>query len=111
MFRVVAFLAALVSLLPMAVAASEEDCIQLAYFRPHRPQVISVESHALFNDVNAARAQRGLPPLVQDESLSAFALQVAQQMADRHYFGHTDPNGITFQDRLRSSGLRYRFAA
>jgi uncharacterized protein YkwD len=111
MFRVVAFLAALVSLLPMAVAASEEDCIQLAYFRPHRPQVVAVESHALFNDVNAARAQRGLPPLAHDEGLSQFALQVAQQMADRHYFGHTDPNGITFQDRLRGSGLRYRFAA
>ena len=64
MFRVVAFLAALVSLIPIAVTASEEDCIQLAYFRPHRPQVVAVESHALFNDVNAARAQRGLPPLV-----------------------------------------------
>jgi uncharacterized protein YkwD len=111
MSRVVAFLAALVSLLPIAVTASEEDCIQLAYFRPHRPQVVAIESHALFNDVNAARAQRGLAPLLQDEGLSQFALQVAQQMADRHYFGHTDPNGVTFADRLRSSGLRYRFAA
>jgi len=111
MFRVVAFLATLVSLLPMAVTASEEDCIQLAYFRPHRPQVVAVESRALFSDVNAARAQHGLAPLVLDENLSQFALQVAEQMAERHYFGHTDPNGITYQDRLRSSGLQYRFAA
>ena len=111
MFRVVAFLAALVSLLPIAVTASEEDCIQLAYFRPHRPQIVAVESRALFSDVNAARAQRGLPPLIPDEGLSQFALQVAQQMAEGHYFGHTDPNGVTFQDRLLSSGLHYRFAA
>ena len=62
-------------------------------------------------DVNAARAQRGLPPLAPDDNLSQFALQVAQQMAERHYFGHTDPNGITFQDRLRASRLRYGFAA
>ena len=111
MSRVVAFLAALVALLPLAVTASEEDCIQLAYIRPHRPQVVVTDARALFHDVNTVRAQRGLPPLVADEGLSQFALQVAQQMAERHYFGHTDPSGVTFQDRLRASGLRYRFAA
>ena len=111
MYRVAAFVVALVTLLPLAVTASEEECIQLAYIRPHRPQIVSTEARMLFNDVNAARAQRGLPPLVQDETLSQFALQVAQQMALRHYFGHTDPNGVTFQDRLRAAGLHTRFAA
>ncbi|MEA2718496.1 MAG: hypothetical protein QOJ39_360 [Candidatus Eremiobacteraeota bacterium] len=111
MYRVAAFLVALVTLLPLAVTASEEECIQLAYIRPHRPQVVSSEARVLFNDVNAARAQRGLPPLVPDEALSQFALQVAQQMAQRRYFGHTDPNGVTFQDRLRAAGLHMRFAA
>lgn len=112
MHRVVAFLAALVSLLPMAAtAASEEDCIQLAYIRPHRPVAVPAEERALVRDVNVARAQRGLAPLTPDESLSRFAMQVAEQMAARHYFGHTDPNGVTFQDRLRASNMRYRFAA
>ncbi|HEV3089738.1 MAG TPA: CAP domain-containing protein [Candidatus Elarobacter sp.] len=69
------------------------------------------EARALFNDVNAARAQRGLPPLAEDNGLSQFALQVAEEMARGHYFGHTDPNGVTFADRLRASGLRYRYAA
>ena len=111
MFRVVAFLAALIALFPLSVTASEEDCIQLAYVRPHRPQVVATDARALFRDVNAVRAQRGLAPLVADEGLSQFALQVAQQMAERRYFRHTDPSGVTFQDRLRASGLRYRFAA
>jgi len=111
MHRVVAFLASLLVLLPLAATASEEECIQLAYFRPHTPQVVSRDERVLFNDVNAARAQRGLPPLVQDDSLSQFALQVAEQMAQRHYFGHTDPNGVTFVDRLRAAGLHNRFAA
>jgi uncharacterized protein YkwD len=111
MSRVVAFLAALIALLPLGVTASEEDCIQLAYIRPHRPQIVGTDARALFHDVNAVRAQRGLPALVPDEGLSQFALQVAQQMAERRYFGHTDPSGVTFQDRLRASGLRYRFAA
>jgi uncharacterized protein YkwD len=112
MHRVVAFLAALVSLLPMAAtAASEEDCIQLAYIRPHRPVVVPAEERALVRDVNVARAQRGLAALTPDETLSRFAMQVAEQMATRRYFGHTDPNGVTFQDRLRASNIRYRFAA
>jgi uncharacterized protein YkwD len=111
MHRVIAFFIALLSLIPMAATASEEDCIQLAYFRPHRPEVVTTDARALFGDVNAARAQRGLPPLVPDQALSQFALQVAQQMAQHHYFGHTDPSGVTFADRLRASGLRPRFAA
>ena len=111
MHRVVAFLAALVAFVPLTATASDEESIQLAYVRPHQPQVIHSEARALFNDVNAARAQRGLPPLAEDASLSQFALQVAEQMAERHYFGHTDPNGVTFQDRLRAAGFVNRYAA
>ena len=112
MHRVAAFLAALVVLAPLtATASSEEECIQLAYVRPHQPQVITAEARALFSDVNAARAQRGLPALAEDPSLSQFALRVAEQMAERHYFGHTDPSGVTFQDRLRAAGFANRYAA
>ena len=111
MHRVAAFLAALVALAPLTATASDEESLQLAYARPHQPHVISAEARALFNDVNATRAQRGLPPLAEDASLSQFALRVAQQMAERHYFGHTDPNGVTFQDRLRAAGFVNRYAA
>jgi len=111
MNRAAAFLAALVALAPLTATASDEESIQLAYARPHQPHVIGSEARALFNDVNAARAQRGLPPLAEDASLSQFALRVAEQMAERHYFGHTDPNGVTFQDRLRAAGFVNRYAA
>jgi uncharacterized protein YkwD len=111
MNRVAAFLAALVALAPLTATASDEESVQLAYARPHQPAVIATEARALFNDVNAARAQRGLPPLAEDTALSQFALRVAEQMAERHYFGHTDPNGVTFQDRLRAAGFINRYAA
>jgi uncharacterized protein YkwD len=111
MHRAAAFLAALVALVPLTATASDEECIQLAYSRPHQPQVIGAEARALFADVNAARAQRGLPALAEDAALSQFALKVAAQMAERHYFGHTDPNGVTFQDRLRAAGLGNHYAA
>jgi len=109
--RVAAFLAALIALAPLTATASDDDCIQLAYARPHQPQVITSEARELFNDVNATRRQRGLPALAEDASLAQFALRVAQQMAERHYFGHTDPNGVTFQDRLRAAGFANRYAA
>jgi uncharacterized protein YkwD len=112
MYRVAAFFATLVALLPLAATASESDTIDLAYLRPHRPVVQSSQAHRLMMDINAARAERGLPPLTEDPRLSHFALEVAQQMAQRHYFGHTDPDGVTFDDRVRQQlGYRYRFAA
>ena len=106
----VAFLAAVVSLLPMAATAAG-DYVQIAYVRPHRLELVPSDARALLNDVNVARAQRGLSALAADPRLSQFALQVAEQMAQRRYFGHTDPNGVTFEDRLRASGMRYRYAS
>ncbi len=111
MHKVAAFLAALVALGPLTATASEEECIQLAYSRPHAPQVISTEARDLFRDVNGARVARGLQPLAEDATLSRFALRIAEQMAERHYFGHTDPNGVTFVDRLRAAGLANRYAS
>lgn len=111
MHRAVAYLAALVALAPLTATASDEECVQLAYARPHAPQIIGSEARALFNDVNAAREKRGLVPLQPDVSLSHFALRIAEQMAARRYFGHTDPSGVTFRDRLRAAGLANHYAA
>ena len=111
MNRVVTFVAALVALAPLSVTASEEDCVQLAFIRPRAPQVIATDARALVLDVNAVRVRRGLAPLAEDGGLSQFALQVANQMAVRHYFGHTDPNGVTFLDRLRAAGYGRRYFA
>lgn len=105
-------IASLAALAPSTVSAAEEGTVQLAFYRPlAAPVVDQTQARALFNDVNAARAQRGLPALAGDPRLNKLALEVAQQMAARHYFGHTDPNGITFEDRLRASGFRFRYAA
>ena len=107
-----AVFAACAALSPLAAAASsDETYVRLAFAHPHPPQIVIADERALADDVNAARAARGLPPLVVDEELSRFALQVAERMARLHYFGHTDPDGVTFRDRLRASGIRYQFAA
>lgn len=93
-------------------SAAEEGTIQLAFYRPlAAPVSVQAQARALAADVNAARAQRGLPTLATDPRLNQIAMQLAEQMAQRHYFGHTDPNGVTFEERLRASGYRFRYAA
>jgi len=112
MQRSAALLAAAVSLAPLAAtAANPHSYVNIAFTHPHRPLIESADARALFDGVNAARAARGLSPLAWDGRLSAIALSLARQMAERRYFGHTDPDGVTFEDRLRSFNYRYTFAA
>lgn len=114
MHRVAALLAALVavgSLGSTASASAEERCIRLAFVNPHAPVIDAAAARTLFADVNATRVQNGLPGLIPDPRLDKIARDVAEQMVARRYFGHTDPNGVTFEQRLRDEGYAYRFAA
>ena len=111
MHRAGASLAALLLLSPIAATASQEGWVQVAFLHPHAPRVVAGDARALFADVNATRARHGLAVLTPDERLNDMALAVARQMAERRYFGHTDPSGVTFEDRLRAAGYYYRYAA
>ncbi len=113
MHRVAAFLAALVALAPLGTSAvgAESEYVQLSLAGTHAPRVQPEDARALFSDVNAVRAQHGLPSLSEDQRLARFALEVARRMAARHYFGHTDPDGVSFQDRLRAAGVPFHLAA
>ena len=110
MRRAVALIAAVISLSSPA-AATEGGWVHVSFAHRHAPRVAAAEARALFADVNATRVRHGLPPLLADEHLAGLALDVARHMADRGYFGHTDPSGVTFRDRLRTAGYRYRYAA
>jgi uncharacterized protein YkwD len=84
------------------VSQAQDAPISVALVNPHFPQPVTGEERALVLDVNAERQKHGLAPLTDDQSLDRFAYAKAVEMAARGYFGHTDPDGITFQDRLRS---------
>ena len=99
------------ALVTAPAAASPERCVRLTLVRPHAPLSSSVQAHVLFDDVNRTRAQHGLAQLADDPQLDAIARDVAVQMATRGYFGHTDPGGVTFEERLRAAGFTYRYAA
>ena len=79
-----------------------EVAIKIALVNPHYPVNLADEASTLASDVNSERVKRGLPALVRDDMLDRFAYAKAVEMAARGYFGHTDTNGVTFQDRLHA---------
>ncbi len=88
-----------------------EAPITIAYVNAHSPRLAADQGRALAADVNAERAKRGIPPLVRDAELDRFAYAKAVEMASRGYFGHTSPEGVTFQDRLRDWHWLAKYAA
>jgi uncharacterized protein YkwD len=113
MIGIAATMAAIIGLSPIVIGVTEaqEVTISLALVNPHYPQPRAGEASALAADVNAERIKRGLPPLTRDAQLDRFAYAKAVDMAARGYFGHTDPDGVAFQDRLRSWHLPTTYAA
>lgn len=57
------------------------------------------------NQVNAARAAYGLPPLVYSNAIEAVALAHAWDQLNYNYFSHTGRDGSSHEDRLRRAGL------
>ncbi len=102
MTPIVAMMAAVFGLSHLVLGAShaQEAPKTIALVNPHYPRPVADEARALADHVNAERAKHHLAPLVRDETLERFAYAKAVEMAARGYFGHTSPDGITFEDRL-----------
>jgi uncharacterized protein YkwD len=73
---------------------------------PHAAPSPTLVGYAL-NQINAARAAYGLPPVVLDPAISAVSLAHAWDQVNNGYFGHNSPNGATPQDRLRAAGFSF----
>jgi uncharacterized protein YkwD len=102
------------SFAPAALVGASQDAepvIAISFVSPHAPRALAGEQAALANDANAERTRRGLPALVRDEALDRFAYAKGLEMASRAYFGHTNPDGVTFQDRLRAFHWPNSYAA
>jgi uncharacterized protein YkwD len=53
---------------------------------------------------NAERQSAGCGPLTADADIAEAAQRHAADMADREYFEHTTPEGVTFDERIREAG-------
>jgi uncharacterized protein YkwD len=84
-----------------ASQAAAEAPIAIALVNPH-PRSLTIDAQALTEGVNVERAKRGLPPLQRSAELDRVAYAKAVDMAARGYFGHTDPDGVTFAERMQA---------
>ncbi|MZD04249.1 sigma-70 family RNA polymerase sigma factor [Streptomyces sp. SID5785] len=57
--------------------------------------------------VNAERAENGCAPVTQNGKLDTAALRHSDDMADRDYFDHTDPDGKDPGDRITAAGYSW----
>jgi uncharacterized protein YkwD len=60
--------------------------------------------------VNQHRASLGLVQLQWDSRVAAVAQAHSQDMVDRSFFSHTNPDGETPWDRLAAAGVTYTYA-
>jgi uncharacterized protein YkwD len=75
------------------------------------PTGLSAYEAAVFAQVNQQRSQAGCPALTVDTRLVTAARGHSTDMANRGYFDHTTPEGVTFSQRVTQAGYRWSMAA
>lgn len=60
--------------------------------------------------LNADRASHGLKALNLNPQLTALGERYAQDMINRHFFAHNDPDGKSPFDRMHQAGIDYSYA-
>lgn len=73
------------------------------------PGYSAAEKQAL-DLLNADRARNGLKPLKLNLQLTALGGKYAQDMINRKFFAHTDPDGKSPFDRMKQAGIGYSYA-
>lgn len=69
------------------------------------------EEQQMFELVNGARKQAGLPPLMANLELSRVARIKSQEMVDKQYFSHTSPTYGSPFEMMKKFGITYTSAA
>jgi uncharacterized protein YkwD len=82
--------------------ASAADC------GPVNTQVSGLDQATMENSItcliNDERTSNGLAPVTPNGDLRQAALSHSDEMVDQSYFEHTSPAGVTFIDRIESTG-------
>lgn len=74
------------------------------------PNTGTADERRAFNLLNADRAKNGLPPLKWNRELSILAGKYGQDMINRHFFSHYNPEGQSPFERMRAAGISYSYA-
>lgn len=59
----------------------------------------------IYEGINDERTERGLDPLERDRTMQWVARNHSQDMRDRGFFAHENPDGLTPADRISRAGV------
>jgi len=71
---------------------------------------IPAEAQEFVSLVNDHRESEGLEPLVWDTALASVAVAHSEDMRDRNFFSHDNPDGEDPFDRMRAAGISFQRA-
>jgi uncharacterized protein YkwD len=74
------------------------------------PAGAAADEKLAFNLLNADRAANGLKPLKLNSQLTALGERYAQDMINRNFFSHYNPEGQSPFDRMQQAGISYSHA-
>ncbi len=84
-------------------------CQQEIVMIPTKAQIAALEQQVT-QAVNQWRISKGKPKLKPNIRLQQLARRYSQDMAQRHFFAHQDPDGRNVGERLLAAGLSHRYA-
>lgn len=67
-------------------------------------RVASSTAEQVITLVNGERAQAGCQPLTEEPHLTKAAQDYSDDMSARDFFAHTNPEGVTFDQRIKNAG-------
>jgi uncharacterized protein YkwD len=67
-------------------------------------RVASSTAEQVISLVNDERAQAGCKPLTEESHLTKAAQDYSDDMSARNFFAHTNPEGVTFDQRIKNAG-------
>ncbi|MDP2651495.1 MAG: CvpA family protein [bacterium] len=79
-------------------------------FSPDKLSINEVAEERMLDLVNEERVKVGAPPLVVDSTIVAVAREHSEDMWERSYFAHENPDGDDPFDRMLDGGVRFRSA-
>lgn len=62
----------------------------------------------IFEKVNAERSKAGVPTLSYNKTMEKYARMKSQDMGDRGYFDHKDPEGNLITAKMKNDGVSYK---
>jgi len=95
--------------LGLACTAGSARTASVARRAPAAPAAASTDPEiaSFVKEMNDYRASMGLPPLIWHRGLASVARGHSKDMVARHFFSHTNPDGLRSRDRLAAAGIGY----